>query len=214
MNFKVFKWVWALFLVSLAGTLVIFPKLPPTIPIHWNIYGVADNYAPKPFVFFTAFLPVLFYLLFFLIPRIDPKRESYQKHHKAYEVLTNIIIILMIAIHWLSMVASLGVKININMILSVGVGILFVIIGNYMSQIRHNYFFGIRTPWTLANETVWTKTHRMGGFAFVIGGIIFAAGGLINSHYGVWIGIIYLFASTIYLFAYSYLVFRQLKGER
>lgn len=214
MKFKLFKWVWGLIIISLIGTAIVFPKLPQQIPIHWNINGVADNYANKVFAFFTALLPLLFYLLYFLIPKIDPKKESYQKHQKAYEICSNLSIVLFIAIHWVSLIISLGAKINVTMLISIAAGILFVVIGNYMSQIRHNYFFGIRTPWTLANETVWNKTHRVGGFLFVTGGIIFAAGGLINSQYGFWIAIVYLLVMVIYLFVYSYFVFRQIQKNQ
>ena len=51
-------------------------------------------------------------------------------------------------------------------------GLLFVVIGNYLPKARRNYTIGIRLPWTLANEENWNRTHRIGGFLWVIGGIL------------------------------------------
>ena len=94
-------------------------------------------------------------------------------HKKAYSVAILAITLFMIAIHWISIYASLGNVVNIKILVNLGVGILFIVLGNYMGQIRHNYFFGIRNPWTLASEEVWTKTHRVGRYPFVLLGVIF-----------------------------------------
>jgi uncharacterized membrane protein len=100
---------------------------------------------------------------------------------------------------------SLGFNINVAMVVRIGIGLLFIVIGNFMSQIRQNYFFGVRTPWTLANETVWKKIHRIGGFSFMIEGII-----LIISSFFIGIIALVLFIAaigiaTFYPTIYSYI---------
>jgi uncharacterized membrane protein len=56
-----------------------------------------------------------------------------------------------------------------------GVGLLFVFLGNYLTRVEPNWFIGIRTPWTLSSDSVWRRTHRTGGWLMVIGGLVLAA---------------------------------------
>ena len=57
-----------------------------------------------------------------------------------------------------------------------GVGLLFIFLGNFLTRVEPNWFIGIRTPWTLSSDTVWRKTHRTGGWVFVLGGFVLASG--------------------------------------
>ncbi|MDD2516329.1 MAG: SdpI family protein, partial [Candidatus Gracilibacteria bacterium] len=102
-----------------------------------------------------------------------------------------------------------------NVFMSLGTGALFIVLGNYLGKIRQNYFVGIKTPWTLANEDVWNKTHRIGGWAFIISGILFIINSFILEKY-VWIT--FMFIITFCLFVpiiYSYVIFKKItkKGE-
>ena len=205
----------SLILISFVATIFVYRDLPLEIPRHWNIMGEVDGYWGKRNVFFTAVLPLAIYVLMMLIPKIDPKKTSYEMHKKAYSVTIFAITLFMVVIHWVSIYAALGNSINVKVLVSGGVGILFLIIGNYMGQIRHNYFFGIRNPWTLANEEVWAKTHRVGRYAFVLLGLIFIVsvflpGPITVILIGIGIAIL-LFFSTVY----SYLLYRKIdKGKK
>lgn len=66
----------------------------------------------------------------------------------------------------------MGYEVSIDKIIPSIVGILFIVIGNYMPKIKSNYFYGIKTPWTLSSDTSWRKTHRLGGKVFIISGFI------------------------------------------
>jgi len=86
---------------------------------------------------------------------------------------------------------------------------MFIIIGNYMTQIRQNFFFGIKTPWTLSNEVVWKKTHRLGGYMFMASGMVSILSSVLKGSLGY-----YLMFTTIMLAAfvpiiYSYLLFKK-----
>ena len=104
-------------------------------------------------------------------------------------------------------------NVNAGRLVSVSIGLLFIVLGNYMGQIRHNYFFGIRNPWTLASDKVWVKTHRRGGWLFIILGLIFIITGFINQATGFWVSIAFLLVFIVYINVYSYLEFKGLENK-
>lgn len=199
-----------LIILSILGTALIYDRLPEEIPGHINFKGEVDRYDSKETIIFTGLLPLIIYLLMVFLPKIDPKRKSYLKHKKAYEITKTVIIIFIIIIQWAMISLALGFNINVGLFTRIGIGILFVILGNFMSQIRHNYFFGIKTPWTLANETVWKKTHRVGGFSFIIAGIIMFVSAFFNGTIAQISLIAAIVIAAIYPMIYSYIEFRKI----
>lgn len=212
MTFKIRKGMIILILISIIATVLIYSGLPEKIPTHWNIRGKIDSYSSKSFIWFTALLPLGIYLLMVYVPEIDPRRESYRKHKKAYKILMNILVPFFIMIHWIVIFSALGYQVSVARIIPIGIGILFIVIGNYMGQIRPNYTFGIRIPWTLADETVWKKTHRVGSFAFILSGLIFIISGIINKPYSFILAISSIFVTLIYTVVYSYLEYKKIHG--
>jgi len=204
------KWIILLVALSIIGTALLYPYLPEQVPAHWNIRGEVDRYQDKPWVFFMALLPLVLYLLMIYLPKIDPKKASYEMHKKPYRIIQLLIVIVFILLHWASMVAALGSTIDIGVIVRLIVGVLFIIMGNYMSQIRQNYFLGIKTPWTLHNEQVWKKTHRVGAYGFTIMGIVTILTIFLSGK----ISSIIMAAGTlglvIFLFLYSYLEYKKI----
>ncbi|MEA2086612.1 MAG: SdpI family protein [Candidatus Caldatribacteriota bacterium] len=210
MTFKIHKGMIILILISIIATIFIYSSLPEKIPTHWNIRGEIDSYNNKSFVWFTSLLPLGIYMLMIYVPEIDPRRESYKKHKKAYKILMNILVPFFIVVHWITIFSALGHPVSVARIIPIGVGILFIVIGNYMGQIRPNYTFGIRIPWTLADETVWKKTHRVGSFAFILSGLIFIIAGIINKPYSFILAISSIFVTLIFTFVYSYLEYKKI----
>ncbi|AFS77950.1 putative membrane protein [Gottschalkia acidurici 9a] len=203
----------SIILLSILATTMIYDKLPDQIPSHWNIKGEVDDFQSKTFVYFTATLPLLMYALMKILPKLDPKRRSYAKHGKAYEIFIVVMTLFIILIHWLTVAYALGYNIEISSVIQISLGVVFSTFGNYMSQIRHNYSFGIKTPWTLASETVWKKTHRLGGYVFFLIGILFIIGGFVGSEISYYITIGPLILSTIGLSVYSYIIYRKENPE-
>lgn len=203
--------VLILSVLSFIGLSIMYFYLPDTIPIHWNIYGEVDNYGGKGIIFLLGALPAALWLLLMFLPKIDPRRENYKLHAKAYEVTIMSIILIFIALGWITVYAALGHAIKINLYIPLLIGILFIVIGNYMPTIKHNYFFGIRNPWTLASEVVWKKTHKAGGYAFIIMGVLFALDAFIQSKFLAIASIISIAALIIVVNVYSYLIFRKAK---
>lgn len=204
------KLILLLIALSFIGTLIIYNYLPNEIAFHWNTKGQPNNYGSKWLIFITGIIPIFMYFLFNYLPKIDPKKDNYSKHSKSYNILKLIILLFLILIHWLSIIYNFNIPINITLFTKLLVGILFVIIGNYMPQFRQNFFVGIKTPWTLSNETVWKKAHRYGGYVFIICGFLFILTAFLNNsvvNILIIITIIILISST---FIYSYLVYKKL----
>lgn len=201
-------------LLSLFGTIFIFKELPDKIPTHWNIKEDADNYSSKSFAYLTALLPVFMYLLMKVIPKIDPKKDSYKEHEKAFRVTMFSVILFLIGIHWYTLGYSLGYPLDIIKYIKISLGIMFVIIGRYMPQIRFNYFFGIKTPWTLSSSTVWIKTHMVGGYFYFVMGIVFILSSFFNTEISFYISIGSLVLISLGLILYSYILYKKEKNYK
>jgi uncharacterized membrane protein len=201
--------IWIAIVLSLIGTGFVYPYLPEMIPTHWNIEGIPDDFSTKEYVFVLAIIPAFMYWMLTFLPKIDPKKDNYIKHDKAYIKITASIVFVMIALHWLSILASMEIIKNVAMFVRIIVGILFIIIGNYMTQLRMNYFAGIKLPWTLANETVWRKTHRVGGKGFVLIGIISIISSLFQTHLSFYLFIGLAVGVILFTIIYSYFIYEQ-----
>ncbi|MDN3641131.1 SdpI family protein [Lutimonas halocynthiae] len=150
----------------------LWNKLPDTVPLHWNIEGEIDDYGDKSeLILIPILLPLLIYIIFTIVPMIDPKGKINKMGNKYFTLKMAMTIFMSV----LAMIIIYSVKnetlYNPNYIVLL-MGVLFVILGNYFKTLRANYFIGIKTPWTLENETVWKETHKLAGKIWFIGGFI------------------------------------------
>ncbi|KGX93769.1 membrane protein [Pontibacillus halophilus JSM 076056 = DSM 19796] len=160
---------------------IAYPSLPEQFAIHWGPSGEVDGFANKSFgAFFMPLLLIGLYGLFLVLPHIDPRKRNYDKFLSSYRITTIVTLSFLWLIHVLIVLYNAGVNINIDMAVHMGVGALLIILGNYMPRFRHNFFVGIKTPWTLASEKVWMKTHRVGGWVFIAMGIAIMATSLVE----------------------------------
>ncbi len=201
----------ALSILSFLGHLFIFSRMPDTVPIHWALNGEPNGYANKLATLFLALLPLLMLGLFKVVPKIDPRGKNYQKHEKAYDVFCLCLVLLLIAVNWISNGAILGYPVSISRLVPAGVGILLIAVGNYMPQLRTNYTMGIKNPWTLESEWVWKKTHAMGGMIFCLMGIVMALNGIFQTVLMSRIALGTVLGGVLFLELYSYLLYRKWK---
>lgn len=151
---------------------IFYSKLPNKLPIHWNIEGVADGFASKPIalLFIPAIILMLNIIIYFVI-KIDPKGKENMRN-KIVHIIFFFIPVLAIIIQTFTVISGLGYNPPVTTIIFCLIGILFIIIGNYLPTCNQSYTVGIRTPWTLDNKEVWDKTHELGGKLFIAFGII------------------------------------------
>ncbi len=216
MNFSIKKEL-PLILVALMPFLYlayIWQELPAKVPMHWNIDGEVDRYGDKIELIIIPFLlPVMIYLIFLIIPKIDPKNKLDQMGSK-YQSLKTLLTIFMSVLALFIIFSAKSQSLNNLNYTYLLIGILYLILGNYFKTIKANYFIGIRTPWTLENETVWSDTHKMAGVLWFVAGIIVILLSLIlekRTNFFVFIAI--TFVITIIPVSYSYLRFRRLRNQ-
>lgn len=208
--------------LALLISLIAYPFLPEQIPIHFDFNGNPDNYSGKLFVLMIPIIMAALLVLADFLPKADPKSANYAKFPKAYQLLhimveTVLLVshILIVAYPLLHLNGSLwGVtfvsgNFNIGYIIGPLVGIMLIIIGNYMPKFKQSYFCGIKTPWALADEENWYKTHRFGGKLWVLGGALMVIIPFLPES----IGMILIFTDILILvvipYLYSYLIYRK-----
>jgi uncharacterized membrane protein len=162
----------ALLLIAFALALTLYPRLPDPMPSHWNMAGELDGWSPKVVgVFLLPMVMLMTVVLFRALPAMSPVGYPVDETSRAYRAIEAATVAFSFCIYVALLLTGLGVQVEIGTLMSVLAGALFIVLGNYMTKMRRNFFIGIRTPWTLANEDVWFRTHRLGGKTFVIGGI-------------------------------------------
>lgn len=192
----------------------VWNQLPAKVPVHWNIHGEIDRYGGKTELLLIPFLlPFLVYLIFLAIPKIDPKGKIDKMGNKYQSLKLLMISFMSILALFLIYSAKNQSFANPNYLLLL-LGLLYVILGNYLKTIKSNYFIGIRTPWALENEEVWKETHNLGGKMWFLGGILVILSSLIfekQINFIVFIGITAII--TLVPVIYSYMVYKRLKEE-
>ena len=170
--------LWALTFAPLAVALAVYPRLPSEIPTNWNFSGEADAFGPRYTIFYGAVLTVGLQLLMAALPKIDPRGGNYARFGAAYRAMRLVLALFGLGVTVVQAASAFpGAKLDATGLVTAGTGILLAMIGNYLPKIRPNYMCGIRTPWTLASENVWRRTHRLAGPFWVAGGATLAPSG-------------------------------------
>lgn len=168
-----------IFLPVIAG-LILWNQLPESMPTHWNAAGEIDGWSSKGFAIFAipGFMLVIHWLCV-VVTSLDPKNKNVTG--KMLLLIFWICPVMSVLISALTYSAAMGIETDINLILPVLTGLLFIIIGNYLPECKHNYSVGIKLPWTLHDENNWNATHRFAGPLWIAGGALLLLSALIKS---------------------------------
>jgi uncharacterized membrane protein len=184
--------------------------VPNHMAVHWNLQGEADGFSGKAVgLLLLPLVSVGVYLLTLLLPLFDPGRANYQTFASTYNAIRISISLFLAAIYSVIVLVALGYRVDMNTVVGLALGVLFMVLGNVMGKIRPNWFVGVRTPWTLSSKMSWTKTHRLAGWLFIVMGLLAAAWGLLQTAwlFGLMLAVDGGFALLIIV--YSYLVYRS-----
>jgi uncharacterized membrane protein len=188
----------------------LYPTLPDPMPSHWNAAGEIDGYMELPWgAYMLPSAALATWFLFLVVAYISPQGFRLDKFMPVVGILQLATTGFMIGITTIVLLSAKGHEINMNMIIGPALGALFIVLGNYMSKLRKNFFMGIKTPWTLASDEVWDRTHRLAGWTFVIGGILLLFQPLVGKE---WYLIFSILFASITPVIYSFVIYKQLEG--
>jgi uncharacterized membrane protein len=195
---------------ALVATVIAYPHLPSSVPVHWNIRNQIDGYAPK-WAFFLLGPGVMLgmLVLFALLPWLSPKHYEVGPFRATSARIMLIVVALFGYIYGLLLWAGLGHAMNMARPILGGVCLLFALLGNLMGKVRHNFYIGVRTPWTLASERVWNGTHRLAAKTFVAAGLVGLC--LTLAGWGGWPTLVLLGAGALAPVAYSLMFYKRLE---
>jgi uncharacterized membrane protein len=203
----------AIVLVAMALVVIYYyPLLPDPMPSHFDIHGNANGWMRREsFIIMMAATFIFVYFLLTFLPFIDPLRKKIEPKFKVVLFLRDAFFVFFAVIFSLSLEAARAGRLQVDSF-GIALGVLFVVLGNYMPRLPQNWFIGIKTPWTISSEIVWKKTHILGGWLFTLSGAVFIVYGLLD------IGSIIPFATIIFtaLFttAYSFYAFKKIEKQR
>lgn len=207
------EWVLlGLMLVPFIYLATIYNQLPDSVPFHYDYNGQPDRYGPKEgLVLLFGGLTIMMYFMFRYIPKLDPKQNLNSTNYLKIRLLITVFWSILLVFLWYTSTQGVMGETFLSCLLA-GVFLLLAGIGNLLYSVKPNYFVGIRTPWTLENETVWRKTHQWAAPVWVVGGLLGAILAFIVPGIGkpilVALIVLGLAGGSI---LYSYLVYKQEK---
>lgn len=161
-----------MFLISLA----VYPQLPEQIPLHFNAAGTVDGTGPRLTIFMFPCVTAFLLGVAAISPRIDPRQDNYRKFRRQYRQLHFVLALLFFLLELYTIAIcfwpGLTETLSMGTWMPALIGALLAYCGNAMPKFKHNFFVGIKTPWTLADENVWYLTHRFSGKVFVVCGVL------------------------------------------
>lgn len=202
-------------LVALSCAIVqwFYDRLPDPFPTHWNWRGVADHFTPKPWG--PWMLPAVqlgVWVLLAVVPALSPRGYKVDKFGATYARIVVLVVGSLTVLNALMVAEALGGRVGMHKAPLVVIGALFVALGNVLGKTTRNFFVGVRTPWTLASPEVWSRTHRLAGWCFVLAGFVMMAGALVTPH--AIIVVVGVTAATVLVpVLYSYVIYKELEGR-
>ena len=210
------KWMMILssllILLPLAVGLILWDQLPEQMPIHWNTAGEVDDWCSKPLaVFLLPAALLVVHWLCVVVTGLDPKNKN--KNEKAKALIFWLVPVLSLVVNSMTYASALGRDVNVQTLLPVFLGFVFVVIGNYLPKCSRNSTIGLKLPWTLHSDENWNATHRLTGKLWIPGGVAMAATVFLPESLSFWamlaIAAVIVFVPT----GYSYWFYRTYEEQ-
>lgn len=201
----------AFVVVAVIAGVWLYPRLPAEVPTHWDLHNRVNGVTSR---FWAAAFPALGVLvlaaLSVVLPAVSPRQFAIKRFEGVWGVL-------MLVMQGFVLVAGLGIllqgagyAVSTPAIVMLAAGVLYLLLGNYMGKLRRNFFMGIRTPWTLASEAVWERTHRLAGWLFVLAGVAMVIAAPIPAVRWLSLGVVAV--ACLAPAVCSYFIYRRLEG--
>ncbi len=196
---------WGIVILAWVAAFLALPYLPEIIPVHWNVYGEADGFSGRIVGAFGV--PAIIsrtMLLLMVLPRYDSVQVSLEAFRDIYAMMLFTVILLLFSVELAALASAAGTGLPIAVVMPALIGLLFVVTGALMPHLGRNTTIGIRLPWTVRNEIVWTKTHQHAGPLFMAGGVFIILASLVAGRWAMPTMGCVVVGLTLYISVWSY----------
>jgi len=200
-----------IFLILIVVAMIYYPKIPNTIPIHWNASGQADGFGGRNSIFIIPIIFFVILVLFFILPLMEVFRDNMMKIYNYYYAFKITFSIFFAVLFLVTLFSTLGYAINVSRVVIAMIGLLFIALGIILPKLKRNFMFGIRTGWTLSSDAVWDKTHKIGGILFaVLGIVVIILLFVLKLETLFWVFLALIILISLFLVFYSYYLYEKL----
>jgi len=199
-----------LILLVLAMTAIAYPHLPERVPTHWDAHGNINGWSDKSrlFVIEPAMMSGIL-ILFWALPWLSPKHFEVDSFRTTYLFIMVVLLATLAYVHALILAAGLSWQIDVGRAVLGGVCLLNALLGNVLGKVRRNFYVGIRTPWTIANEQVWYATHRLAAKTFFAAGLLGLVAVIFRAPF--WLPVAVILAGALIPAIYSFAFYKRLE---
>lgn len=200
----------ALLAAAFGASALLWTRLPARMPTHWGLDGRVDGWGGRLQGALLPLVALAAWGVAEVLPRVDPRRENFARMRGAFDLTLSAVMTFMIGLHGLLLAVALGHDVPIGRAVPAGVGLLLLVIGRTLPQAQPNWWFGIRTPWTLSSDRVWARTHAVGGrLMTAAGAVVLLAAVLLAPRQSAIVVFAAVVASSVGAVAYSYAAWRD-----
>lgn len=185
--------------------LILWPRLPELMPIHFNFSGVADGWESRQFAIFA--LPCFFlvcHLICMFAMLHDPR--GVQLGGKVVAIFMWFMPVTSLIVGICMYANAMNIKINISVIFICFIGLINIVLGNILPKVKPNSSVGIRTVWTVADSENWYHTHRLGGWILVITGVALLTASLWITP---WLMLVLVIIAMLVPIVYSFVYYKR-----
>ncbi|MGN0982136.1 MAG: SdpI family protein [Candidatus Limivicinus sp.] len=201
-----------LVLLPLVAGLLLWNRLPEQLPMHWNAAGEIDGWGSR--LMGVCLLPLFLLVIHWVCVAacfIDPKNK--EQNRKALGLVLWICPVVSLLAGFMTVSSGLGMALRVDKLVQIFLGVLFIVIGNYLPKCKQNYTIGIRVMWALEDEENWTATHRFASRIWVGCGVgVLLLAFLPWAEAGLWISVGMILLTALSSVLYSYIFYRKKHG--
>ena len=201
-----------LVLLPLAAGLLLWNRLPEQLPMHWNAAGEIDGWGSR--LAGICLMPLFLLVIHWVCVGacfIDPKNK--EQNRKALGLVLWICPAVSLLAGFMSFSAALGMGLRMEKLVLIFLGVLFIVIGNYLPKCKQNYTIGIRVMWALEDEENWAATHRFASRLWVGCGVASLLLAFLPwATVSLWLSVGLILLASLASVLYSYIFYRKKNG--
>ena len=188
--------------------IIFWDSLPEELTTHWGADGQANGWMTKgATIFILPLILLAFHWLCFLASTKLPGTEN--QNPKVLSMVLWIIPVVSLAANGTIYAVAFGKEINPIFFVFPLLGIMAIVIGNYLPKCKRSITTGIKVKWALQNEENWYATHRFGGKVYVVVGFVMLACMFLPTATALCVGGVALLAMVIIPVVYSYSYYKK-----